>query len=314
LGGLASVTVLFTIPLSRVPAYVAGWHALRHEEGVREFNVCHCLRKARLTFDLHKSTACRRAWCGHKAASSVTLGQTSKPFYGKQWHTRMNEPILTRDQVRRLDQLAVTEFGMSGLVLMENAGRGTTDVICGLGIDGPVVICCGRGNNAGDGFVIVRHLDLRGNAARVVLWSDPDELTGDAATNFSILRKTEVPVEVFSRVHEPERFDRALAGADWIVDALLGTGARGEPRPPLDVVIDQINAAPARRLAVDLPSGLDCDTGRPAAHTVRAEHTCTFAAVKPGLLRPEAVPYVGQLHLVDIGTPRTLIERLVAEA
>jgi len=222
-------------------------------------------------------------------------------------------PILTRDQVRRLDQLAVSEYGMSGLVLMENAGRGTTDVLCSLGVAGPVVICCGRGNNAGDGFVIARHLDIRGYAARVLLWADPDELTGDAAANYQILRKTAVPIEVFSGSHGADALQGRLGGAAWIVDALLGTGARGEPRPPLDAVIDQLNAARAPRLAVDLPSGLDCDTGQAARHTVRAAHTCTFAAVKPGLLQPEATPYVGQLHVVDIGTPRSLVERMVKE-
>ncbi|NLE36922.1 MAG: NAD(P)H-hydrate epimerase [Pirellulaceae bacterium] len=218
---------------------------------------------------------------------------------------------LTRDQVRRLDHLAMTEYGMSGLVLMENAGRGTTDVLCRLGISGPVVICCGRGNNAGDGFVIARHLDLRGHAARVLLWADPATLTGDAAANFAILRTTDVPIDVFAKEHDPARFEAHLSGAAWIVDALLGTGAQGEPRPPLDGVIDQINGAVAPKLAVDLPSGLDCDTGKPASHTVRAAHTCTFAAIKPGLLAPQAKPYVGELHLVDIGTPRLLLERML---
>ncbi|MBN1589380.1 MAG: NAD(P)H-hydrate epimerase [Pirellulales bacterium] len=226
----------------------------------------------------------------------------------------MTLPILTRDQVRRLDQLAMTEYGMAGLVLMENAGRGTADVLCGLGIAGPVVVCCGRGNNAGDGFVIARHLDLRGHAVRVLLWADPADLTGDAEANFRILQKTDVPVELFAAEHDAERLRAQFDGAGWIVDALLGTGARGEPRPPLDEVIDQINVAPAPKLAVDLPSGLDCDTGQAARHTVRAAHTCTFAAAKSGLVVDEARPYVGQLHLVDIGTPRSLIERMLAES
>ncbi|MBN2217918.1 MAG: NAD(P)H-hydrate epimerase [Pirellulales bacterium] len=222
-------------------------------------------------------------------------------------------PILACDQVRRLDHLAMTDYGMSGLVLMENAGRGTTDVLCSLGADGPVVICCGRGNNAGDGFVIARHLDIRGHAARVILWSDPIELAGDAATNYAILRKTNVPVDVFDGAGDWARLQTLLDDAAWIVDALLGTGARGEPRPPLDEAIDRANAAPARRLAVDLPSGLDCDSGQAAKHTFRADHTCTFAALKPGLMRPEAKPYVGQIHVVDIGVPRPLVERMTTE-
>lgn len=217
--------------------------------------------------------------------------------------------VLIRDQSRQVDRLAVEEFGFNGLVLMENAGRGTADVLCRLGIDGPVAVCCGKGNNAGDGFVIARHLDLRGHSVRVLLWADPAELVGDAAANFNILTKTDVPIKVFGNAHDAERLSKTLDGAAWIVDALLGTGARGEPRSPFGEVIEQINAAAAPCLAVDLPSGLDCDTGRPAAHTIRAAETCTFLAAKPGFFQPEAAPYVGRLHVCDIGVPRKLIER-----
>jgi NAD(P)H-hydrate epimerase len=243
----------------------------------------------------------------------------------------------TREQSRLVDQIAVAEYGFSGLVLMENAGRGVADVLCGLGIAGPVVICCGKGNNAGDGFVVARHLDLRGHAVRVLLWADPAELTGDAAANYQILSKTDVPINVFgssddvpllgtsSAERDPAAqhclfqavaqrdencgLENLLDGASWIVDALLGTGARGEPRPPLDAVIDQINAAAAPKLAIDLPSGLDCDTGQPARHTIRAAETCTFVTAKTGFFAPEAAPYVGRLHVLDIGVPRKIIEQ-----
>ncbi len=220
----------------------------------------------------------------------------------------------TREQSRRVDQIAVEEFGFSGLVLMENAGRGVADVLRRLGIAGPVVICCGRGNNAGDGFVIARHLDLRDHAVRVLLWGKPEELRGDAATNYRILTKTDVPIEVFGGEHDEARLARLLDGAAWIVDGLLGTGARGEPRPPLDSVIDQLNAAAAPKLAIDLPSGLDCDSGRPARHTIRAAETCTFVTAKTGFSAPEAAAYVGRLHILDIGTPRKIVERIAAQS
>ena len=170
---------------------------------------------------------------------------------------------LSREQSRTVDRIAIEEYGMSGLVLMENAGRGVTDRLCELGIDGPVVICCGRGNNAGDGFVIARHLDLRGHLPWVLLWADPGELTGDAAENFRILRKTRVPILPSCEARDQTWLAEQLARANWIVDALLGTGARGNPRPPVDQVIAAINASGRRVLAVDLPSGLDCDTGEP---------------------------------------------------
>ena len=220
----------------------------------------------------------------------------------------------TREQSRRVDQLAQQEYGFSGLVLMENAGRGVADVLCRLGIAGPVAICCGKGNNAGDGFVIARHLDLRGHAVRVLLWAEPEELTGDAAANFRILAKTDVPIEVFGAAEDAARLSKLLAGAAWIVDALLGTGARGEPRPPLDAVIDRLNAAAAPKLAVDLPSGLDCATGAPAKHTIRAAETCTFVTAKIGFSSSQAAPYLGRVHVLDIGVPRKLIERVGEES
>lgn len=225
----------------------------------------------------------------------------------------MAPPTLYRQQVRQLDQRAMEEYGISGTVLMENAGRGVADVLCSLGIDGPVIICCGRGNNAGDGFVLARHLDLRGHQVQVLLFADPRSLHGDAEVNYRILEKTDIPLERIDEDGVEGRLDRHLAGAAWVVDGLLGTGARGEPRPPLDTVIDRINAAAAPTLALDLPSGLDCDTGQPATHTIRAAHTCTFAVAKPGLVLPQAAPYVGQLHVLDIGAPRKLLTEMLAE-
>ena len=122
-------------------------------------------------------------------------------------------------QSREVDRRAIAECGMSGLVLMENAGRGTADVLCQLaetepgGHLGPVLVCCGKGNNAGDGFVIARHLDLRGHEVRVLVWAEPAELTGDAGANFQILRHTGVPIELLGSRHDAARLADALAGA-----------------------------------------------------------------------------------------------------
>jgi NAD(P)H-hydrate epimerase len=226
-------------------------------------------------------------------------------------------PAITRDQSREVDRRAIQEYGMSGLVLMENAGRGVTDVLCRLaeaepgGRLGRVVVCCGKGNNAGDGFVIARHLDLRGHRVHVLVWAEETELTGDAGANYAILRQCGVPIELFGSRHDAARLQVQLKDAEWVVDTLLGTGVRGEPRPPLDVVIDQINAAAAKRLAVDLPSGLDCDTGAAARHTIRADETCTFIAVKRGFLTAGADRYTGRVHVLDIGAPRRLVEEII---
>jgi NAD(P)H-hydrate epimerase len=232
----------------------------------------------------------------------------------------MNTIAITREQSRQVDRRAVEEYGMSGLVLMENAGRGTADVLCQRMEQGPegaknsgkpIAICCGKGNNAGDGFVVARQLDLRGYSVRVLVWAEPAELTGDAGVNFGIIYKARLPIEIFGNRHDPARLAEQLDGVAWIVDALLGTGAKGEPRSPLDAVIEQINATDARKLAVDLPSGLDCDTGQAARHTIRADVTCTFVAMKRGFLTPGADQYTGRVHVLDIGAPRRLVEEVL---
>ncbi len=220
--------------------------------------------------------------------------------------------MLNRAQSQDVDRRAVAEFGMSSLVLMENAGRGLADTLCRLAVTGPVAICCGHGNNGGDGFVLARHLDLRGHTVRVALWGEPEKLSGDAAANYTVLARSGVSIEFFTAGHDAARLDALLSGAEWIVDALLGTGSRGEPRPPLDAVIDQLNSHTAPTLAVDLPSGLDCDTGVAARHTIRAAHTCTFVAEKIGFRHASAKQFTGEVHVLDIGAPRKLIEECLA--
>lgn len=218
---------------------------------------------------------------------------------------------LTRRWVREIDRRAVEEYGMSGLVLMENAARGAVDVLLGLGCGGPVAIVCGKGNNAGDGFAMARHLENRGVPVRVLLAADPGELCGDAAANYRILAKCRLPMVVLEPFDDA-RLARELAGCAWIVDALLGTGSTGSPRPPLDRIIRHLNGhAAAKKLAADVPSGLDCDTGEAAHPTFAADHTVTFVAPKTGLLTDEARRWVGQLHVVDIGAPRILVEEVL---
>jgi NAD(P)H-hydrate epimerase len=218
--------------------------------------------------------------------------------------------MLTREQVRELDRRAIHEYGVPGIVLMENAGRGVAEKIVELELNGPVLICCGKGNNAGDGFVIARHLELRGFAVRLLCCSRADELPPDAATNLAIVESAGIPLTYWSDGHAFGPDHEFLAGARTLVDALLGTGARGEPRPPLDQVIDTMNTSGLPIVAVDLPSGLDADSGQPSRNTIRAAHTCTFVAPKPGLVEPEAAPYVGRLHVIDIGAPRKLLSSL----
>ncbi|MGQ9771779.1 MAG: NAD(P)H-hydrate epimerase [Thermogutta sp.] len=223
--------------------------------------------------------------------------------------------VLPREWVRELDRRAIAEYGIPGVVLMENAGRGAADVLERLGINGPVVICCGKGNNAGDGFVIARHLDFRGYPVQIVMAIPGEELSGDAALNYQIVRRAQLPLIILREDFE-DMIASCLASADWIVDALLGTGAQGEPKPPFDAIVRAINRAHQlgkKVLAVDLPSGLDCDSGRPSQATIQADHTVTFAAIKPGLISELGRQFVGQVHVVDIGVPRRLINEILEQ-
>ncbi len=206
------------------------------------------------------------------------------------------------------------EFGVPGIVLMENAGRGIAELLLRLDATGPVVLCCGKGNNGGDGLVIARHLANAGMAISVLLLAEPGALPYDAAINFQIVRRmaTEPPGGLSLEINPgpilSEQSTRAIQSAAWIVDALFGSGLRGAVSAFFASVIAAINAAPARIIAVDLPSGLDCDTGLPLGQAVRAHHTATIAAPKKGFLTPAAAAYIGTVQVIDMGCPRSLLQ------
>lgn len=220
---------------------------------------------------------------------------------------------LTRRQSREIDRIAVERFGFCSLVLMENAGRGAADTLQRLQYVEPagrVGIVCGKGNNGGDGFVLARHLTIRGFQATVALLADPAELIGDAKSNFEILSRLEGEIVLFQGFGADNRtqWDAFLRQSDVLVDALLGTGAVGLPREPYAEAIRTLNAArratPTKRLvALDIPSGLDADSGIAADPTIAADLTLTFFSEKVGFARPEAVAYLGDVVVQDIGVP-----------
>lgn len=211
---------------------------------------------------------------------------------------------LTREQVRAIDRRAVEEFGIPSIVLMENAGRQAADIIHQLNpLRERVLICCGPGNNGGDGLVIARHLDRLGVPVTVWLFSAPAKLSTDAAINHRIIAKMQVPMLI-----QPTFTTDALAGFGWIVDALFGTGLTRPLDNEFAAIATAINQSSAPVVAVDIPSGLDCDSGQPLGPTVRAKHTITFVGMKQGFLMPTAREYVGQIHFADIGAPRRLVD------
>jgi len=226
------------------------------------------------------------------------------------WH-------LTREQSRALDASAAALYHMPGVLLMENAGRGAAEVLASLNLTcEPVVIVSGAGNNGGDGFVIARHAQNLGMA--VELWviaprtrRGAVQLSPDAAVNFAIVQAADIPMTVVD-IAEPGEwlpdFQVACEKAGWIVDALFGTGLA---RPAVGVYADAIhavNAASKPVLAVDVPSGLDADTGDPLGPTVTARCTATFVAPKAGFANPASRAFTGQMHVIDIGAPKKLLD------
>ena len=221
---------------------------------------------------------------------------------------------LTREQVRRVDELAIHRFGIAGLVLMENAGRNAAAIIDrAYGPTGRAVIFCGSGNNGGDGCVIARHLHNASWSIRVVLAGDVSRMTPDTSANYRVTEAMGLAPLVAVDAATQQAVASTIMSEEIVVDALLGTGFSGEVRSPLADLIHAINAASKRAVvAVDLPSGLDCDTGTAGQATIRADLTITFVARKLGFDVPGVVPYVGRIEVADIGAPRELLAEVSA--
>lgn len=224
------------------------------------------------------------------------------------------DTALTRDQVRRVDALAIDELGIPGVVLMENAGANATRIILERYPDSyqrRYVIVCGTGNNGGDGFVIARHLHNAGATIMVRVCGHPERMAPDAQVHGNIV--FEMGVDLLATDHPlVTHILPRFSADDVIIDAIFGTGFHGAVRRPLAKVIAAMNAAPRHAMvAIDVPSGLDCDTGKPADSTIRADLTITFVANKVGFLKPAARPYVGEVVVAGIGAPPELIDRVL---
>jgi NAD(P)H-hydrate epimerase len=219
---------------------------------------------------------------------------------------------LSRDEVRSIDQIAIEKFAMTGLVLMENAGRNAAYRIDQIAPNGRHVILCGLGNNGGDGFVIARHLEIiQSRRPQVWIVAPPDasnldaQMSNDARANFEILGRCNYE---FQWISEPNlsAFQQAVRSVDTIVDAIVGTGASGALRAPVPSFIECANQAQVLRIAIDIPSGLDCDSGIAQSTCFRADHTVTFVAPKIGFELRDGPRYVGQVSVMDIGAPACL--------
>jgi NAD(P)H-hydrate epimerase len=215
--------------------------------------------------------------------------------------------VMTRDEVRTFDSWSINTLGIPGVVLMENAGRSCAELIKEKlsGIGKPeVCMFCGTGNNGGDGFVIARHLLNSGFEVKVVVCGDRNKIKGDAKTNLDILVRMGQHIEQLNIAGGdiPERVKILAGGANMLVDGLFGTGLNGQLGDEYKQLIESINAQDCPILAVDIPSGLDCDSGQPLGAAIKATYTVTFVAVKRGFtVSDEVTHYTGEIFIASIG-------------
>ena len=205
-----------------------------------------------------------------------------------------NLPVLTTDQMIEVDRLMIEEWGITLIQMMENAGRNLAELArrqLGGTVEGKrVVVLCGNGHNGGGGMTAARHLHNWGTNVDVILIGNEKRLKDVPERQWRILHKLGITRSIVE-----------LSNADLILDAMLGYGAKGDPRPPLAEWIHLANESGLPILSLDSPSGLDTTTGIPGSPCVHASATLTLALPKRGLLTTAAKPFVGELYLADIG-------------
>src|SRR5690349_9025741 len=208
-------------------------------------------------------------------------------------------PVVTAAEMRELDRATIQEIGLSGLTLMETAGRAVAAAAArmleGAG-RGHVAVVCGPGNNGGDGFVVARVLRAQGVDATAYLAAAREAVRDHARAHLEILECAGGVVHSIEAPKELEEHRGAIAGAELVVDALFGVGLARPVEGHLAAVIAAINEA-RRVLAVDLPSGLDTDTGRTLGAAVRAHRTVTMGALKVALVGAPGFAACGEVEV-----------------
>jgi NAD(P)H-hydrate epimerase len=209
----------------------------------------------------------------------------------------MKMKILSVAEMQKLDQRAIQEIGIPSLILMENAGRGVAEIVMeklgDLASKKKVAIFCGAGNNGGDGFVAARHIFNKGIKVGVYLIGKKSALKGEPKINASILENIGVKIKEISG---PLDID-----ADLIIDAIFGIGLKGEIREPARSIITSINKKAVPVISVDVPSGLDADTGKVLGVAIKADITVTMQFPKKGFYLNSGPEYTGRVVVADIG-------------
>ena len=213
--------------------------------------------------------------------------------------------------MQELDRKAIETYRIPGMVLMENAGKGAAEVISNAFPEihrKKIAIIAGKGNNGGDGFVIARYLLNQGISVKVYLLTDPKGLRGDAEANFNIFQRMKGEIISVPSSKDYVKVKKDLERFDILVDGIFGTGLDAEVRGYYREVIDHLNTLQRPIVAIDIPSGLDADTGKPLGTAIRACLTITFGLPKVGHLIPPGLDYVGEVKVIDIGIPKKLVD------
>lgn len=221
--------------------------------------------------------------------------------------------LVTVEQMRNLDTATSREYGISSLILMENAGRAVAEEILrflgGSVKDRRILVFTGKGNNGGDGFVAARNLSNWGADVRVFLLYPREEITGDALVNLEILEKLGVSIKVLGP-RDIQKVKVSLIYADLVLDAIFGTGFKGTAKGIAASVIRAINESGKRSVvSVDLPSGLQADSGRVEGPCIHASLTCTLGLPKLGFYLYPGVDYCGEIRVMDISLPGRLLRQ-----
>ncbi|MFA4858895.1 MAG: NAD(P)H-hydrate dehydratase [Candidatus Margulisiibacteriota bacterium] len=221
----------------------------------------------------------------------------------------MDNRVVTREEAKRLDDYAIRTLGIPSVVLMENAGRVSAhEILIRYPWVKSILVFVYKGNNGGDGLVVARYLSAAGKDVKIVLLCNPKDFSYDAKLNFDIAQKLKIPFILANHAAPRKKLSAILARADLVVDAIFGVGLSDKVSGFLAEVIRKINVADkAVKVAVDIPSGLDANTGQVLGEAVRADLTITLAFMKKGLLEPASIKYVGKPVVVDIGIPSNLI-------
>ncbi|SFG00322.1 NAD(P)H-hydrate epimerase [Desulfotomaculum arcticum] len=223
--------------------------------------------------------------------------------------------LVTGSEMAAIDHAAINDYAIPGIVLMENAGIRTVEIISQLlesTTNTNIVILAGKGNNGGDGFVIARHLYNKGARVQLFLFGEENKVKGDALTNLTIWKGMGQKIYPLNSTHDVNMVKMAVNSAELIIDALYGTGFKGTVSDLLASVFKSINLSGKTVIAVDIPSGIEADTGKINGPCIRADHTVTFAYPKLGLVLYQGCNYVGKLHVVDISIPAAALSKVAS--